>query len=383
MKKILLYASMAVAALFAACTPKGQFHVEGQITEAADTMLYFEHISLGNGIVAVDSVRLDANGQFAFKGDTIGNPEFYRLRIGSQCINLAFDSTETVGIHASLPKMSFGYEVTGSGVCDTLRLLSLRMAELEKEVRDIADDRRFTLEERSNLVDSLVEEYKEEVKMEIIRNNYGSTASYFACFQMLGGQLIFNPMLHRSDLTWVRAVANAWHERYPNSERAKNLENIVLECRRRQMKPHEVVLDLDDERVQELGIINMTMTDAKGQRRTLSDLRGQVVLLDFTAFALPNNNERTLIMRELYAKYHDRGLEIYQVSLDADRHMWQQRSEQLPWICVFCEEGVNSDIVQLYQVNHLPYLFLIDRQCDLRAREENINDLEAAIEALL
>jgi peroxiredoxin len=55
----------------------------------------------------------------------------------------------------------------------------------------------------------------------------------------------------------------------------------------------------------------------------LTDLRGKAVILDFTvyqsAFAAPHN----LKLRDLYNKYSKQGLEIYQVSLDADEHFWK------------------------------------------------------------
>ncbi len=40
-------------------------------------------------------------------------------------------------------------------------------------------------------------------------------------------------------------------------------------------------------------------------------------------------------------------------------------------------------MLTLYDVQHLPCYFLIDRNCDLQARQENIPDIEKAIEALL
>ena len=135
--------------------------------------------------------------------------------------------------------------------------------------------------------------------------------------------------------------------------------------------------------MRELGIIDMTFPDINGQEVTLSSLKGQVVLLDFTAFALEGSQERTMQLRELYNKYHERGLQIYQVSVDPDRHFWAQRCENLPWISVYCEEGVQSDILTLYQAQQIPCYFLIDRNCDLQARQEDIPDLEKAIGRLL
>ncbi len=380
MRKIYL---LILAVLAASCQHKGQFHVNGRITDAADTVMYLEHISLGNGIEVVDSVRLSADGEFEMKGDTASAPEFYRLRIGGQCVNLAFDSTETVTVEASLKNMSFGYAVKGSGTCDTIRILSLKLAELEKDIRRVADDRNFTLEERDKMIDDLVQQYKTDVKMDIIQNRYAATASYFACFQVLNGQLLFNPMADRSDLVWLRAVANAWNEKYPGSQRTENLCNIVMEGSRRQAKPRKIVIDPSHSKVRELGIIDMTFPDIRGTERTLSDLKGKVVLLDFTALSLDGTPERTLQLRELYNLYHNRGLEIYQVCVDPDRHFWTQRSEQLPWTCVYCEEGLESDILALYNVSQLPTYFLIDRNCDLQSRQGEVKNLKAAIEKLL
>ena len=365
------------------CKQEKKFCIEGDISGADSLMLYLEHLTLGEGAVAIDSVRLKGDGTFRFEKTAATSPEFYRLRIGGGGINLVVDSTETVRVKADMKDLSFGYEVEGSGTCDTIRLLCLKLADLERKARRIAADRNFTIQERDSLIDGLVEQYKTDVKRDIMHNHFDKSYSYYACFQTLGTSLVFDPMHNKSDLTWMHAIANAWNEKYPSSPRTQNLCNIVQECRRSQAKPQQIVLDIDGEKVRELGIIDMTFPDINGQERTLSDLRGHVVLLDFTAFTMDGSTERTLLLREIYDKYHDRGFEIYQVSLDPSQHLWKQRSEALPWVSVYCEEGLESDMLTLYNVTHLPSYFLIDRNCDLQARWEDIPDLEQAIEALL
>ncbi|MBR4644998.1 MAG: AhpC/TSA family protein [Bacteroidaceae bacterium] len=374
---------IAICLILMACQKKGKFTITGHITDAADTVMYLEHITLGDGIQVIDSVKLTEEGFYEMNGDTIGNPEFYRLRIGSQCINLAFDSTETVTVDASLKNMSFGYKVQGSGVCDTIRLLCLKLAELERKIRQVSDDRNYTIQERSDMIEQFIKDYKTDVEMDIIQNRYGATYSYFACFQVLGGRLLFNPMNDKDDLAWIRAVANAWDQKYPGCPRTQNLFNIAAEGRKNQLTTRRIVLDIDNEKVRELGIIDMTFPDISGTFHTLSDLKGKVVLLDFTAFSLEGNQERTLQLRELYNKYHSSGFEIYQVSFDSDRHFWTQRCEHLPWVCVYAEEGLDNDMLKLYQVQEIPTYFLIDRNCDLQLRMETTGDLKKAIESLL
>ena len=110
MKKYVMIA-LAVASM-ASCSEK-KFHVEGSITEAQDSVLYLENVGISE-IVAIDSARLSADGSFSFSGEAPEAPEFYRLRIADQIINVAIDSTETVTINAQYPQMATQYEVSGS-----------------------------------------------------------------------------------------------------------------------------------------------------------------------------------------------------------------------------------------------------------------------------
>jgi hypothetical protein len=71
------------------------------------------------------------------------------------------------------------------------------------------------------------------------------------------------------------------------------------------------------------------------------------------------------------------------VSLDADEHFWKTSADNLPWICVRDENGVNSSIANLYNVKKIPTFFLINRNNELKANSNNIKNLEAAIKALL
>ena len=373
---------LAGLATIFSCTQAPGFKVEGHIQGARDTTLYFEALAL-DGVEVLDSVRLSADGAFQFVySDTTCCPEFYRLRIGDQVINLSVDSTETIGVEARWPRMAFDYTVTGSGNCDTIRILSQRLANLEKRMVAMLDNRSYTLAEREDNVRQMVKAYKDSIKMDFIQNRYGAASSYYALFQSIGQMAVFDVRNDASDVIWVNAVANAWNSLYPGSQRAQNLCTLALRGRKNTRR-HTIELNVDGEKVKETGIIDMGFPDIQGRERRLSELKGQVVLLDFTAYSSQMSQERIMLMRDLYAKYHERGLEIYQVSLDADEHYWKTVSGNLPWICVYNEEGVSHDMLTLYQVQQLNTYFLIDRDNNLVSRAENIPDLEKAIEALL
>ena len=381
MKKIILIALLPLFVI--ACKQKGpQFTIEGQITEAKDTMLYLEHLTLGDGVVQLDSIKLDEMGDFCLHGPRPENPEFYRLRIGGQIINLSIDSTETVSVKASLPQMGLGYQVSGSGNCDTIRMLALKLDTLTQRILKVAEDRDLTLAERDEQIGALIDAYKTDVKLNFIQNRYGEASSYYAMFQEVGGQMVFNPVNDQSDITWFTALANSWEILYPQAPRTLNLQNIALQghknTRRRVLE-----INMDDEKVSETGIIDMGFPDKTGRERRLSELKGNVVLLDFTVYDMKGSQERTLALRELYNKYHEHGFEIYQVSFDKSEHYWKTMSEQLPWVCVWDEEGLAHDIVQLYNLQSVPTWFLINRKPELVGRMELMGDLEQEIHRLL
>ncbi len=375
-------AVVAVAFAFTACQEK-KFHVEGTIANAKDSTLYFENMSL-QGPVTVDSVKLDDDGAFSFSDKCPEAPEFYRLRIAGQIINVSIDSTETVNVKASMPDMAKNYEVSGSEQCSKIRTLALKQIELQN--RAIAIERNINLgtEVAADSINKLVTAYKEEVKRDFIFQEPKAASSYFALFQAIGPYLLFNPRTSKADIKVFAAVATSWDTFYPGAERGENLHNIAIEG----MKTERIVAaeqnaKIDASKVSEAGIIDIKLRDNKGVERSLTQLKGKVVLLDFHVFAMDESPKRILMLRELYNKYHAQGLEIYQVSLDTDEHFWKQQTSALPWISVIDPASVNSQTLVLYNVQSVPDFFIIDRSNTLVKRAANVKDLDAEIGALM
>lgn len=377
------FAAAFVAVALISCG-KAKFHVEGSIADAKDSLLYFENIGL-QGTVVEDSVRLDASGNFSFSGESPEAPEFYRLRIAGQIINLSVDSTETISVKANYATMPTDYEVGGSEECERIKQLSLMQIDLHN--RAIALERNQDLD-REAIRDSLmgmVEAYKNKVKTDFIFKSPKAASSYFALFQTLGDYLIFNPRSNSGDIKVFAAVATSWDTFYPGSERGENLHNIAISGMKNEriVEANQANAQIDASKVVTSGLIDISLPDSKGQQRSLSQLQGKVVMLDFHVFATKESPQRILMLRELYSKYHDRGFEIYQVGLDGNEHFWKQQTSALPWISVYDSEGLNSSNLSLYNVNGLPEFFLIDRNNTLISRSSQIKDINQAIEELL
>ena len=383
--KFFSVAVSTVAALSLTSCNNKKFHVNGTISDAKDSVLYFENMSL-NGPVVVDSVKLAEDGSFDFSGKATEAPEFYRLRIAGQIINVAIDSTETVKFKASYPTMTSQYEVEGSEENSKIKELALLQLGLQGQVNAIAQNPQLGVNEVQDSVIKVLTAYKENVKRNYIFKEPMKAYSYFALFQTftLGNMqsLVFNPRSNKDDIKVFAAVATSWDTFYPGAERGKNLHNIAIEG----MKDIRIVQaernqQIDASKVSTSGIIDIALADNKGQVRRLSDLKGKVVLLDFHAFGTKQSTQRIMMMRSLYNKYHAAGFEIYQVAVDPDEHFWKTQTAALPWISVRANE--DSQVLSLYNVQSIPTFFLITKDNVLYKRDVQIKDVDAEIKALL
>ena len=384
MKHICKAAALVLAAMTIASCDNNKFTVEGEIANAQDSVLYFENVGI-EGIEVLDSVKLNDKGEFSFSENATEAPEFYRLRIADQIINVCIDSTETVQIKGEYPGMASNYTVSGSENCEKVRELTLKQMDLQKRAIDIQRNPSLGVDVANDSILKILAIYKDDVKKNYIYKEPYKAYAYFALFQALGNWLIFNPRADKDDIKAFAAVATSWDTYFPHAERGQNLHNIAIEGMKNQriMEAQNADIEVEASKVQEAGVLDIALRDNHGQERHLTDLKGKVVLLDFHIFAMNDSPARIIRLRELYSKYQAQGFEIYQVSLDPDEHFWKQQTAALPWISVRDADGVNSQRLVMYNIQAVPDYFIIDRGNTLVKRAAQIQDLEAEIKKLL
>ena len=383
MKKV-TFAALA-ALTITACSSGPKFQVNGDVSGADGKMLYLEASGL-EGIVPLDSVKLKGEGTFSFKQPRPESPEFYRLRIDDKIINFSVDSIETIQIKAPYVDFSTTYTVEGSENSNKIKELTLKQIRLQKEVDDLLAALRSNRMGHDVFEDSLatlLNNYKEDVKVNYIFAAPNTAAAYLALFRKLNNYLIFDPLNNKDDVKCFAAVATSLNNAFPHAVRSKNLYNNVIKGMKNTRQPQAKALEIPQEKIVETGIIDIALRDVKGNVRKLTDLKGKVVLLDFSVFQSPAGSPHNLMLRELYNEYAKQGLEIYQVSLDADEHYWKTAEDNLHWVSVRDGNGVYSTNVAVYNVRQVPSIFLINRNNELKLRGEDIKDLEAAVKSLL
>lgn len=365
-----------------ACDNEPKFKVQGEVNGGKDKTIYLEASGL-NGIEVLDSAKLGNGETFSFTGKRPESPEFYRLRMDNKVINFSVDSTETVSVKTSLNDFATGYHIDASENNAKIKELVMLQAELQKNVDRLAQNRNIPAGIAQDSLLAMVNTYKKKVAREYIYVAPNKPYAYFALFQSLNGYMIFDPLANKDDVKCFAAVATSLNNAYPHADRSRNLYNMVIKGMKNTRAPRQQELEIPEDKITETSIIDIRLKDVKGNVRSLTELKGKVVLIDFTVYNNAMSAAHNLALRELYNKYAAQGLEIFQISLDADEHFWKTSADNLPWVCVRDENGVYSSYVSLYSVTNLPAIFLVTRSNELSARGETIQDLEEAIKKLL
>lgn len=130
----------------------------------------------------------------------------------------------------------------------------------------------------------------------------------------------------------------------------------------------------------------ISMKDPSGKTRSLSDLRGKVVLIDFWAsWCAPCRRENPNVVR-MYNEYKDKGFEIFSVSLDNDSNAWKRAiaSDELIWENHVSDlKGWKSSVVGTYKFQGIPYTVLIDKNGEIIEKGLRGAALERKLESLL
>ncbi len=122
------------------------------------------------------------------------------------------------------------------------------------------------------------------------------------------------------------------------------------------------------------------VTTLDGQRVSLDDLNGKVVLLDFWATWFGPCRQALPHMRSIAKNFQGQPLVILSVSLDADDQKWKDfiQQNEMTWLH-YRDGGFNGPIAKMFSVEAIPHTFTIDTDGVLQ--DEKIGD--ASIEGKL
>lgn len=361
--------------------------ISGQIIGAEDLRLTLERLDV-NRTSVIDSVRTGKGGSFSFKLG-IEEPELYIIKTDEGAlINLLVSPGEKISIHSSAESFGSGYRVTGSEESERIQLLVDHLAQTRTYLDSLQllagaigdpEDPQFNLV-KNTYAQAIIKQKQFTIKYLV--EHMGLLSSVYALYQKYEeGALVLN---QENDLQYFKVVADSLEVTYPNSSLTLSLR-ADIEQREAAFEESAKINSLLEMADEPSGFLDLSIPDRDGKEIALSSLQGTVTLVAFWASGNSSSIQALLQLQSTYSKYHNKGFEIYAISLDNNKINWMTAMDfnEFKWINVSELSFPESRAALLYNVTGLPTTFLINREGDVVARNLYGRTLEIWLDNLI
>jgi len=355
---------IVLGALFISCnnTPPG-LNIKGNIQNAGNLTAYFDVKSLSNAIQSLQNEPME-DGSFHFNFPEGLDAGMYRVRIGAKSIDLILNGNESeINIEGHLNTLQdFDYSITGSPMSDKYRQA---VNDLINKKADVMSMYQTTVTNEDPLLSAA-----------LVLGTSPANPALYEVYNAIGEKL--KTQYPSADIT-----------RDFNGFAQKMKKNYDMQQSRYRVKVGEPAPEIE-------------LPDVNGKTRRLSDLKGQLVLLDFWASWCGPCRRANPKVVELYHKYKDDGFTVFNVSLDgldertkrrfpADQLDAQLERSKDRWLDAIKKDNLvwdnhvsdlkkwDSAAAALYGVRSIPTTFLIDQEGTIVAVNPNKNTLESEI----
>lgn len=372
----IVFAAAVVLGL-AACSHTAK--VKGVVADAPSSEVIVKLLNI-NQYQVLDTVKTDASGKFSCKVQVKkGQPEFVYLFYGNRKIaSLLLEAGDKVTVHSDTLGVS---AIEGSE--ESLKLASVEadFAEAKASMKSLSEkvlsaDVSEAAALREQLAKAYVDYYRSRVSY--IMQNSRSLTVVPILYQYLSETLpVFG---QATDAIHFTNAVDTLEMVYPDSKYVKALRKEA-QSRVSQM---ELLSKLSS--AKQINFLDIELPDNRAKKVKLSDVHKKVTLVYFwTASDAAQKMFNLDVLAPVYEKYHDKGFEIYQVSLDVDNGLWARviREQKLPWVNVSDISGGASRYVLAYNLTKLPSAFLIGGDGMSGAKISDVASLSAAIENAL
>ena len=350
MKKI-SFLMIAAVLLLASCMPKNQVVINGDIAGLEDGVEMYLKVRENKIWMALDSCTIN-NGKFQLKA-IVDEPRLAFL-IDSRGVNSRIPiliEAGTITVTGSVSDDNI--VIKGSNFNDEYQAIMEQSDILDMEYDRLSEayvnaqmsGDLMGMAEAKIQIDE-VEKQQDNIKKDYIKNNPKSFVSLI---------LITSELIHYASLQELETYKSWLSPSLYNTKGIKEIDLKITALQR--FEPGQPVPDI-------------SLPDTDGIVRTLSDLRGKYVLVDFWAsWCGPCRRENPAVV-EVYQKFHDKGFDIFAVSLDRDKEAWLKAIEKdkLTWTHVSELKGWNGEVSQAFCVSSIPSNLLIDPEGKIIAR---------------
>jgi len=333
------------------------------------------------GFSEVDTVQADGSGRFAIGSDALAGMalDVYRINVGESHFFMIGDSLSSLRVEGTLPEepgLVTDLSVTG----DTW---TAGFTGFISDVMAMTDSMTTAKQQASSgeTVQEQIEGKKDYDAMRERLTNYVRKTVRDHKTDPIGLMALEHLDLS-ADRALAQQVIDSTRALMGHSKAHANLSQRVS----KQPKPRQTTSRRNDLIKPGMAMPDIALNDPSGKERSLSDLRGKVVLVDFWAsWCGPCRRENPNVVRAWNA-YKDKGFEVFSVSLDKDVSKWQRAIDQdgLIWPNHISDlRGWNSVVTGLYGISSIPHAILIDKDGTVVATHLRGSQLEAELEQLL
>lgn len=349
--RFISFLSLLVLLMATSCnTDTAGVTITGNLANANGLDIFIDKANIGGANNVLSTVPIASNGSFSLAFPEGLEPGIYQLRVGAQRAAIALAGNDgKVTINGDVNELSrYGFTIEGS----------VKAEEIVNTMKELVN--------KPVTIEGLAE---------IVQNAKDPAIGAYVAFQALGRSGGQGLPVHKIALDRL-AQSDPMYANYAQFVSA-------MEMQQAQQMANEKI------RVGEMAP-DISLPDPNGKNFKLSDLKGQVVLLDFWAsWCGPCRRENPNVVK-VYNKYKDKGFTIFSVSLDGvdTRQSSGMSAEQLAqanegqkkrWVDAIEKDGLtwpyhvselkkwSSVAGASYGVTGIPKTFMLDREGKIAA----------------
>jgi len=371
--------------ILSSCNQKQNIIIKGSLENGKKEMIWLERLDISS-TTAVDSQFINNKNKFQFKIKA-EYPDIYMIRNRQgKFISLLASPGEKINITGDYSAILKNYNINGSKESRKIKTLVNKLEETRSRLKDIERniEKISTLSEEQaleyiNLREEIIREQR-DFSIRFIIQNLNSLSSIFALYQTYSpGNFVLGEAL---DLQYMKIVADSLSKYYPD---VPLVTSFVNDARTTERRYYNLIGLSDAFRNADTKMPDLVIPSLKGDPIKLSSLKGKIVLLYFWSSLSEESRLQNPQLLNIYKKYHSKGFEIYAVSLDNKKDLWEKAvwMDEINWINVCELTYPNSRASVLYNISKLPTTYLLNKNGEILERDLYGKELEKWLDNLL